>query len=142
MLHRSSKGREGDPNPTFLCPIPSKSQLSSRDKKKMNTLRPPADQMQHPKDSGLLFRTMSKKTPHHTKPRPDNVRSRIRPNRTIKKIKKSKSIGKRHLRRPNRSNNSSPKGTNRQGGDIRCFSSMEASRKIFATNETQPNLKT
>ena len=31
-----SQGRDGDPNPSLLRPIPSKSQLSSRDKKEMD----------------------------------------------------------------------------------------------------------
>ena len=66
------------------------------------------------------------------------MESRINTNRPIKKVKICRGIGKRHLRGPNCTNNSSPK---RRGGDIRSFSSIETCKKILTTDQTKLNLK-
>ena len=142
MLNRTShhpQRRERDPNPTSLS-SPSQANSNSaaearRRWKGTMTLRTPRNQIQHPKDAIFLVKTTRWTHTHHAKPRPNNVKSRINTNRPIKKVKKGRSIGKRHLRGPNRSNNSSPKRANRRGGDTRSFSRMETGRKILTTNK-------
>ena len=142
VLHRPShhpQGRERNPNPNLSPPHPKQTQLSHRDKKKMDrtmTLSSPGNQIQNPKNPSFLVKATSKIPPHHTEPRPDNVKSRINTYRPIKEIKDSRCVGKRHLRRPHCTDNSSPKSTNGRGGDVRSFSSMKASRKILTTSHS------
>ena len=148
MLHRTRhhpQRRDGNPNPTLFRPIARKPQFSSSDKENMNrtvTLSTPRNQIKHTKDTWFLIRVKSKISSHHTEPGPDNVESRINTYRPIKKIKNGRGIGKRHLRGPNRTNNSSPRSTFRRGGDIGSLGSMKTSRKILTTNLAQFNLKT
>ena len=120
MLNGTShhpEGRKRWSHQASFVPIPSKAKLSSRNEQKMYGAMAwgtPRDQIQHPKNPSLFVWAIRQIPTHHTKPDPDNMQRKINPNWTVQQIKNHWSVSQWHLTRPNRPDNSCPKGTKRR----------------------------